>query len=146
MWNAISPGFELVSPCPIPATITITPRAPPVQAIIRHPCRSQVIYRERPCPVAGASGSLSWWPAKFSNAQALACVWPSLPLIPTINRLHVIDLVSIHVWLEAATNINSFRLAFVSDGDQDQCQIRGWIVPNFDWVTFMWATCIDNTA
>ena len=29
MWNVISPGFELVSPCPIPATITITPRAPP---------------------------------------------------------------------------------------------------------------------
>ena len=29
MWNAISPGFELVSPCPIPTTITITPRAPP---------------------------------------------------------------------------------------------------------------------
>ena len=29
MWNAISPGFELVSPCPIPATITITPRALP---------------------------------------------------------------------------------------------------------------------
>ena len=29
MWNAISPGFELVSPCPIPATITITPRTPP---------------------------------------------------------------------------------------------------------------------
>ena len=29
MGNAISPGFELVSPCPIPATITITPRAPP---------------------------------------------------------------------------------------------------------------------
>ena len=28
MWNAISPGFELVSLCPIPATITITPRAP----------------------------------------------------------------------------------------------------------------------
>ena len=28
MWNAFSPGFELVSPCPIPATITITPRAP----------------------------------------------------------------------------------------------------------------------
>ena len=28
MWNAISSGFELVSPCPIPATITITPRAP----------------------------------------------------------------------------------------------------------------------
>ena len=26
MWNAISPGFELVSPSPIPATITITPR------------------------------------------------------------------------------------------------------------------------
>ncbi len=25
---AISPGFELVSPCPMPATITITPRAP----------------------------------------------------------------------------------------------------------------------
>ena len=30
MWNANSPGFELVSPCPIPATITITPRAPPL--------------------------------------------------------------------------------------------------------------------
>ena len=29
MWNAISPRFELMSPCPIPATITITPRAPP---------------------------------------------------------------------------------------------------------------------
>ena len=27
MWNAISPGFELVSLYPIPATITITPRA-----------------------------------------------------------------------------------------------------------------------
>ena len=27
MWNAISPEFELVSPCPIPTTITITPRA-----------------------------------------------------------------------------------------------------------------------
>ena len=27
MWNAISPGFELVSLCLIPATITITPRA-----------------------------------------------------------------------------------------------------------------------
>ena len=26
MWNAISPGFELVSPSPIPATISITPR------------------------------------------------------------------------------------------------------------------------
>ena len=25
--NAISPGFELMSPCPIPATITLTPRA-----------------------------------------------------------------------------------------------------------------------
>ena len=24
------PGFELVSPCPYPATITITPRAPPI--------------------------------------------------------------------------------------------------------------------
>ena len=32
MWNAFSPGFELVSPCPIPATITITPRAPPYSA------------------------------------------------------------------------------------------------------------------
>ena len=30
MWNAVSPGFELVSPCPIPATITITPWAPPL--------------------------------------------------------------------------------------------------------------------
>ena len=29
MWNAISPGFELVSPCPTPAMTTITPRAPP---------------------------------------------------------------------------------------------------------------------
>ena len=28
MWNAISPGVELVSPCPIPATINIIPRAP----------------------------------------------------------------------------------------------------------------------
>ena len=29
MWNAMSrPGFELVSPCPFPARITITPRAP----------------------------------------------------------------------------------------------------------------------
>ena len=27
MWNAFSPGFELVSPCPIPATIIITPLA-----------------------------------------------------------------------------------------------------------------------
>ena len=26
MWNAVSPGFELVSSCPFPATITITPR------------------------------------------------------------------------------------------------------------------------
>ena len=34
MWNAISPGFELVSPCPIPATITITPRAPPKDAVV----------------------------------------------------------------------------------------------------------------
>ena len=32
MWNAISPGFELVSPCPILATITITPLAPPLHA------------------------------------------------------------------------------------------------------------------
>ena len=32
MWNAISPGFELVSPCPIPATITITP--PPFPTVI----------------------------------------------------------------------------------------------------------------
>ena len=29
MWNVISPWFELVSPCPILATITITQRAPP---------------------------------------------------------------------------------------------------------------------
>ena len=28
--NQSRPGFELVSPCPYPATITITPRAPPV--------------------------------------------------------------------------------------------------------------------
>ena len=27
--NQSRPGFELVSPCPFPATITITPRAPP---------------------------------------------------------------------------------------------------------------------
>ena len=30
MWNAISAGFELASPCPIPATITITSRPPPL--------------------------------------------------------------------------------------------------------------------
>ena len=30
MWNAFSPGFELISPCPFPTTITITPRAPPM--------------------------------------------------------------------------------------------------------------------
>ena len=31
MWNANQsrPGFELVSPCPFPTTITITPRVPP---------------------------------------------------------------------------------------------------------------------
>ena len=34
MLNAISPGFELVSPNPIPATINITPRAPPKLIII----------------------------------------------------------------------------------------------------------------
>ena len=28
--NQSGPGFELVSPCPYPVTITITPRAPPV--------------------------------------------------------------------------------------------------------------------
>ena len=33
MWNAFSPGFELVSPCPIPATITITPRHPTVMTV-----------------------------------------------------------------------------------------------------------------
>ena len=33
MWNAISPGFELMSLCPIPATMPITPRAPPVLEI-----------------------------------------------------------------------------------------------------------------
>ena len=27
--NQAGPGFELVSPCPYPATLTITPRAPP---------------------------------------------------------------------------------------------------------------------
>ena len=28
--NQSRPGFELVSPCPFPTTITITPRAPPL--------------------------------------------------------------------------------------------------------------------
>ena len=28
--NQSRPGFELVSPCPFPTTITITPRAPPI--------------------------------------------------------------------------------------------------------------------
>ena len=39
MWNAISPGFELVSLCPIPATITITPQTPAcVMKILRESC------------------------------------------------------------------------------------------------------------
>ncbi len=29
-YNQSGPGFELVSPCPYPATITITPRTPPL--------------------------------------------------------------------------------------------------------------------
>ena len=34
MWNAITrPGFELVSPCPFPTVITITPQAPPLVII-----------------------------------------------------------------------------------------------------------------
>ena len=32
--NQSSPGFELVSPCPFPTTIIITPRAPPISIII----------------------------------------------------------------------------------------------------------------
>ena len=32
--NQFRPGFELVSPCPIPATITITPRAPPIMLML----------------------------------------------------------------------------------------------------------------
>ena len=35
MWNAISQGLELVSPCPIPATITISPLAPPFLRTVR---------------------------------------------------------------------------------------------------------------
>ena len=38
MWSAISPGYELVSPCPIPTTITTTPRAP----------RYEIIYTQVP--------------------------------------------------------------------------------------------------
>ncbi len=30
--NQPCPGFELVSPCPFPTTVTITPRAPPKNA------------------------------------------------------------------------------------------------------------------
>ena len=32
--NQSRPGFELVSPCPFPSTITITPRAPPNQKLM----------------------------------------------------------------------------------------------------------------
>ena len=32
-YNKSGPGFELVSPCSYPATITITPRAPPTKVI-----------------------------------------------------------------------------------------------------------------
>ena len=34
MWNAISPGYELVSLCPIPATITITPANMPSRLLL----------------------------------------------------------------------------------------------------------------
>ena len=33
--NHSRPGFELVSPCPFPTTITITPRAPPFDIIVK---------------------------------------------------------------------------------------------------------------
>ena len=45
MWNAISPGFELVSPCPIPATITITPRALPFFLFPSHSFPNSVFGR-----------------------------------------------------------------------------------------------------
>ena len=32
--NQFRPGFELASPCPIPATITITPRTPPSGSVM----------------------------------------------------------------------------------------------------------------
>ena len=32
--NQSRPGFELVSPCPFPTTITITPRAPPIDITV----------------------------------------------------------------------------------------------------------------
>ena len=35
--NESRPGFELVSPCPFPTTITITPRAPPLTITPRAP-------------------------------------------------------------------------------------------------------------
>ena len=53
MWNAISPGIELVSPCPIPATITITPRAPHSHQIVFW--LSIRIYPYHPALLAGSS-------------------------------------------------------------------------------------------
>ena len=44
--NQSGSGFELVSPCPYPATITITPRAPPMpQFILPHDLRLNKCFR-----------------------------------------------------------------------------------------------------
>ena len=38
--NQSYPGFELVSPCPFPTSMTITPRAPPVSSINKNICKN----------------------------------------------------------------------------------------------------------
>ena len=42
--NQSNPGFELVSPCPFPMTIAITPRTPPELMLVRNPQWYQVLF------------------------------------------------------------------------------------------------------
>ena len=61
MWNAISPGFELVSPCPIPATITITPRALP----------RNWIYKPK---LIQMNACVIYWPSAEPSFKRCTCV------------------------------------------------------------------------
>ena len=70
MWNAISPGFELVSPCPIPATITITPRAP-LQLIDPHS------YGHNSLSFPFSWAAQPWSPASLGHVPHLSIFSPT---------------------------------------------------------------------
>ena len=126
--NHSRPGFELVSPCPFPTTITTTPRAPPkIPSIVSLLSAKICILTE-----STISGELVWLvfilntiSNFFKQHSQFMNIFNSNMLLRThlifFNKFHVV-----FTWLNCAIGIMVWVFA---NGPGDRDSFPGWVKP-----------------